>query len=389
MHDPFPMPMKYTRWRDWLPDAATVSWPERLRAGLGGALAILLVGLIASSVSAGFGSVLMTASMGASAVIVFGLPTSPLGQPWPLLGGHLNSAVIGVLCQQFIPEPHLAAALAVGLAIVAMLACRCAHPPGGATALTAVIGGPAIHQLGLVYLLHPILTGAVAILAVGFVVNNLLPGRQYPLRKHLNSKHGAKDPEPLARGPVQEADITRAVAELDLLVDLTPAELARLYISAERHAASRLAGSLRCGDIASRDVLVLSADLMAEHAWRLLRQREISSAPVMDGQGRVIGLFSPAAMLQDVPTLTLAQDALSQLQGKPVTALMRANPPQVGVNTPVTDLLTQMSVSEEHLTLVLDEAGGLYGLISQTDLIASLFHQQLFATQAGPAGSQT
>ncbi|WP_445294263.1 HPP family protein [Chitinimonas sp. PSY-7] len=380
--------MKYARWRDWLPDAATVSWPERLRAGAGGALAILLVGIVASSISSGLGAVLITASMGASAVIVFGLPTSPLGQPWPLLGGHLISAAIGVLCQWFIPVPQLAGALAVGLAIIAMLACRCAHPPGRATALTAVIGGPVIHQLGFAYLLHPILTGALAILVVGLLVNNLLLGRQYPLRKHLSSRHGVKDPEPLARGPVQESDITRAVAERDLLVDLTPAELEQLYISAERYAASRLTGGLCCGDIASRDVLVLSADILAEHAWRLLNGRAISSAPVVDGQARVIGLFSPTAMLQDAPTLALAHDALSRLQGKPVTEMMRLNPPLVSVNTPVADLLAQVSASEEHLTLVLDEAGGLYGVISQTDLIASLFHQQIFDTQSGSAGLQ-
>lgn len=372
-----------SRWRDWLPDRATVSWPERLRAGLGGALAILLVSLFAATLMPGMAGLLIAASMGASAVIVFGLPTSPLGQPWPLVGGHLVSALVGVLCQRLIPEPHLAAALAVGLAIVAMLACRCAHPPGGATALTAVIGGATIHDLGFAYLLHPVLSGASAVLLMGLVLNNLLPGRHYPLRKHLNSKHGARDPASQARGPVREADMAAAVAELDLLVDLTPAELEQLYVAAERHAARRLAGPLLCGEIASRDVLSLPLETPAAAAWRLLHQRDIGSAPVIDAQGRVVGLFAPAEMLQDAPALELARNALDYWHDKTVSQLMRHQPPQIGHDSPVAELLARMSASEAHLYIVTGPAGELHGLISQTDLIAQLFHQQLFATSGG------
>lgn len=377
-----------SRWRDWLPDPATVSWPERLRAGIGGALAILLVSLFAATLMPGTAGLLIAASMGASAVIVFGLPTSPLGQPWPLIGGHLISALLGVLCQRLIPEAHLAAALAVGLAIIAMLACRCAHPPGGATALTAVIGGAAIHELGFTYLLHPVLSGAFAVLLMGLLLNNLLPGRHYPLRKHLNSKHGARDPASQARGPVREVDMARALAEQDVLVDLTPAELEQLYLAAERHAARRMAGPLLCADIASRDVLSLAHDLPASDAWRLLHQRDVGSAPVLDAAGRVIGLFAPGEMLQDAPALELAQAALEHWHAKPVSQLMQRSPLQIAHRLPVAELLARMSASEAHLCIVLDDAGQLYGLISQTDLLVHLFHQQLFATQGGLAAAQ-
>lgn len=377
-----------SRWRDWLPDAATVSWPERLRSGLGGALAILLVSLAAAVLAPSGAAPLIAASMGASAVIVFGLPTSPLGQPWPLLGGHLISALIGVLCQRWIPEPHLAAACAVGLAIVAMLACRCAHPPGGATALTAVVGGPAIHAQGFLYLLNPALAGALVILVLAWLFNNRLPGRRYPLAKHLAGTHGRRDPVPLARGPVQEADMARAVTELDLLVDLTPAELEQLYLGAERHAARRLAGPLTCGDIASHDVLSVPHDLPASEAWALLHRHNLDSAPVVDGDGRLLGLFAPAALLLDAPQPALAQDALGRWPGLTAAALLRPAPAAVAMDTPVVELIARMSDGGEHRVPLLDGAGRLAGVVSQADLIAALFHQQLFATQAGAAGPQ-
>ncbi|WP_269531922.1 HPP family protein [Chitinimonas sp. BJYL2] len=377
------------RLRDWLPDAATVSWPERWRAGVGGVLGILAVSLIAASLGDWTSSLLISAAMGASAVIVFGLPTSPLGQPWPLVGGHLLSGVVGMLCYRWIPESHFAAALAVGLAIVVMMACRCVHPPGGATALTAVIGGPAIHAMGWYYLLHPVFSGALAIMLTSLVVNNLFPGRVYPLRKHLNSRHGAQDRAPQARGPVQQADMARAVAEQDALIDLTPAELEALYLSAERHAARRLAGPLRCGDIASRDVLRLPADMPAAQAWTQLHARQIDSAPVVDAQGRVVGLFAPSDMLRDAPELPLAEAALGYWHKHTVGDLAVADVPLTKANSPVADLLAQMSASESRRCLVLDDAGALVGVITQTDLIAHLFHQQLFATHAGAAGTQS
>jgi CBS-domain-containing membrane protein len=124
---------------------------------------------------------LLIGSFGASAVLVYGAIKSPLAQPRNLIGGHIISAVVGVACQHFFGHTiWLAAALAVSLAIVAMLSTKTLHPPGGATALIAVVGGPKIHDLGYLYAFVPAGTGALMLLIIALVVNNLSANRRYP-----------------------------------------------------------------------------------------------------------------------------------------------------------------------------------------------------------------
>jgi CBS domain-containing membrane protein len=126
------------------------------------------------------GSASLVASMGASAVLLFAVPHGPLSQPWAVFGGHLVSAVIGVACVKLNVHHLLASALAVALAISAMHYMRCIHPPGGATALTAVAGGDAVHALGFNYVLTPVLLNVCVILLVAMVFNWPFPWRRYP-----------------------------------------------------------------------------------------------------------------------------------------------------------------------------------------------------------------
>ncbi|MBS1186646.1 MAG: hypothetical protein H6R04_664 [Burkholderiaceae bacterium] len=122
-------------------------------------------------------------SFGASAVLVYGAPSGDLSQPRNFIGGHLISAAVGVLMHQLVPgNVALAGALAVSLAIAGMHFTRTLHPPGGASALIAVIGGPSIHGLGFYYVLSPVLIGALIMLVVALVVNNLSSAktRNYP-----------------------------------------------------------------------------------------------------------------------------------------------------------------------------------------------------------------
>jgi len=120
-------------------------------------------------------------SFGASAVLVYGAPQSPLAQPRNLVGGQLLSALVGVLCYQvFPPIPGLVEAVAVASAIALMHLTRTLHPPGGATALIAVIGSEKVHALGYLFALAPVGLGAVILLGVGLLVNNLSARRRYP-----------------------------------------------------------------------------------------------------------------------------------------------------------------------------------------------------------------
>jgi CBS-domain-containing membrane protein len=124
---------------------------------------------------------LLIGSFGASAVLVYGAIRSPLAQPRNLVGGHIISGLVGVVCQYlFGGTVWFASALAVSLAIVSMMLTRTLHPPGGATALIAVIGGPKVHALGFLYPFVPAGLGALILLAVALLVNNLSRNRRYP-----------------------------------------------------------------------------------------------------------------------------------------------------------------------------------------------------------------
>ncbi len=123
-------------------------------------------------------------SFGASAVLVYGAPMAEFSQPRNLVGGHLFSAIVGVTVFVLLgSDSILAGPLAVSLAIVVMHYTRTLHPPGGATALIAIIGGNKVHSLGYAYVLSPVFLGSLLMLLVALVVNNMStnPKRHYPV----------------------------------------------------------------------------------------------------------------------------------------------------------------------------------------------------------------
>lgn len=119
------------------------------------------------------------APMGASAVLLFGVPSSPLAQPWSIVGGNVLSALIGVTVGMLVPDAALACGLAAALAIAGMYFLRCLHPPGGAVALTAILGGAGVHSEGYHFVLTPVLLNSLMLALLAIVFNNLV-GRRYP-----------------------------------------------------------------------------------------------------------------------------------------------------------------------------------------------------------------
>lgn len=128
--------------------------------------------------------IFLIGSFGASCVLVYGVIQSPLAQPRNLIGGHLVSAFIGVTIQKLIPEVlWIAAPLAVSLSIVFMQITKTLHPPGGATALIAVTASPEMKNLGYLYVISPVLSGALILLITALIFNNLTKKRSYPNKK--------------------------------------------------------------------------------------------------------------------------------------------------------------------------------------------------------------
>ena len=215
-------------------DAHPASHAEKLISTVGGFVGILLVLVVSSRVLDFHGAALVVASMGASAVLLFATPHSTLSQPWSLLGGHMISAAIGVTCAQLIPNPIYAGAVAVALSIGAMHYLRCLHPPGGATALTAVLGGEPVRALGYAFLVTPVLANVMIILIVALIANYPFPWRRYPywLSTPKNGQGGENHGEKCV---IAHSDLVYALSEIDSFIDVSEADLLRIYHMAIRH----------------------------------------------------------------------------------------------------------------------------------------------------------
>ncbi len=155
---------------------------EILLSWVGSFVSIAIVAYINQMVVETTDQMLLIGSFGASAVLIYGAIKSPLAQPRNFIGGHVISAVIGVAAYQLFPETSwLAGSIAVATAIAAMHATKTLHPPGGATALIAVIGGDKIHSLGYLYAIIPVGIGAMIMLILALLINNIPRSRKYPV----------------------------------------------------------------------------------------------------------------------------------------------------------------------------------------------------------------
>jgi CBS domain-containing membrane protein len=177
---------------------------------------------------------IIVAPLGASAVLVFAVPSSPLAQPWSVVGGNTLSALAGVIAFQSIPNPTIAAGVAVGGAILVMSLCRCLHPPGGAAALTAVIGTQDIHAAGLAFAFAPVAINSIALVSLGMFFHRF-SGHSYP---HVAPPAGPS----LQASGLHLEDIDQALAELPDSFDISREDLDVLLSRAEIHAIARRAG---------------------------------------------------------------------------------------------------------------------------------------------------
>ena len=213
-------------------ETVPVSHAERIVSAVGGFSGILGIFLVSNLFVSGNSAALIVGSMGASAVLVFGVPQGPLSQPWPVFAGHMVSALIGVSCAKFIPDIFIAASVAVGLAIGVMHYIRAIHPPGGATALSAVVGSTEVYDLGYQFVITPVLLNVIVILAVAVVFNSSFSWRRYPA---WFQKSAEKEPyEHISHG-----DLVYALSEINSYVDISEQDLLRIY----NIATSRSAGA--------------------------------------------------------------------------------------------------------------------------------------------------
>ena len=364
-----------------LPDTPPLSTGEALRTAGAIGVAVLLTGILSTWLVPGALAPVLVASMGASAIILLALPTSPLAQPWPFIGGQLVSAAIGIALARSVDPPLLACGLAVLLTVFAMLRLRCLHPPGGAATLIPILAHHDARQFDFGYLLVPVALNAFLLLLLAWGLNRVL-GRTYPHRplSPLPDRHGTGDPLPTERAGVREEDVRAVLAEEPVMPDIGAAELRRLMARAEDTAINRVFGELDCAAVMSRALVTVSAKQWAGEAWRLLRQHKIRALPVLDLAGELVGVVTLVDLLKHIPIEGLQQDAhaltdwlMGRSEKKPlVEQVMTRTVQTVRADQALLDLVPMLSDAGLHHLPVVDAGGKLVGMITQSDLIAGL-----------------
>ncbi|HDR9203199.1 TPA: HPP family protein [Burkholderia vietnamiensis] len=380
-----PTPSPRRTLRQWLhsfiPHPMTLGWRERMRSCTGALVGIATVGVTMRLLPGVPGLVpLLVAPMGASAVLLFAVPASPLAQPWSIVGGNLVAATVGVACAQWIADPITAAALAVALAIGGMFALRCVHPPSGAVALTAVLGGPAIHALGFGFVVVPIALQS-AILLSAALVYHALTGHRYPhggVRADAQSQAGGAAP----RGGFTRADLDAVLKRRGEWLDVDPDDLETLLRETEMQAYTRTFGELRCADLMTKHAIEVSASTSVTAALTLLDRHRVKALPVVDGEARLIGIVTRADLTRPwrrPPPLwqRLSARLPQSFGGQPasVASVMTRDVACVPQTMPITALVPLFTHSGHHHIPVVDASRRLVGIITQTDLVTGLYQQ--------------
>ncbi|NDW03681.1 CBS domain-containing protein [Jiella sp. 40Bstr34] len=328
---------------------------------------------------------LLVAPMGASAVLLFAVPSSPLAQPWSIIGGNVSAALVGITCRMLIPDPLLAAAVAVCLAIALMFVLRCLHPPGGAVAVTAVLAGPSADALGFAFAVVPIGLNSALLLAVALAFNRLT-GRRYPHLRALENKnaHGTADASPHDRVGFTLADLDAVLKRYGKVVDIDRSDLMTILTTAEQEAYRRRSGNLTCGDVMSRDVVTISPTTTIGEAWHIIQDRDFSVLPVTTEDRKIVAMLSRENFMEAVgrglgrPSLR-ADRRLANGFNKgfstqmTVDKIVSKDPQKALANTSIAELVPFLAKARLHHVAVVDETDHLIGLVTQTDLVMALF----------------
>ncbi|MGZ5611938.1 MAG: HPP family protein [Methylobacter sp.] len=372
-------------------DPVNLSFKGKLVSVLSCFTVILLAGWITQAFSLNAAYPIVVASMGASAVIVFIVPNSPLAQPWPLVGGQLVSAVIGVHCAQSLNDTVWASACAVGGSVLVMLLLRCLHPPGAATALTPVMAGNSITSLGYGFVLMPVALNVAIMLILAIAINRWLLRHEYPsiVHKTDDKKHQPNTSLPLSQHTgILEQDVEQALENMDMFMDVSTGDLSKLLSDAQRQSFKRFRGNITCADIMVRNIQTVEYGTEVEDAWKCMHSEKLKAMPVIDRARRVIGIITWNDFFKFIDV-----GANESFQAKFQTFIRRT--PKITADKPesvghimttsvcvlpesahIADLVPLMSNQGYRQIPIVNHERRLVGMVYQADLIAALYNEQ-------------
>lgn len=348
-------------WRGLGPALPRPGASETLKAALGLGLGLVLVDLVLWPVLPGGTSLLLIAPFGASAFLVFVVPSSPLAQPWSVVVGNTVSGLASLLVLT-LPLPWLVAAGAgVALSVAFMALARAQHPPGGAVALVTVLMAQAGHPPGWDWLFAPVALGSGALVVSGLIWSRL-SGRTYPLRAPAApvTAHGTADTAPQRRLTPPAEALATSLTQLRLAANIGVEDLARVLEHAEALAPDMVAGALPARAVMSRDVVAVAPETALPDLADLFRRHGFKSLPVLDHQGHFLGLVRLVALAGRSEASLAARDLMEGVQALPPDANL-------------TRLIETLADGRQESVPIL-EGGRLEGIVTRSDLIAALLH---------------
>jgi CBS domain-containing membrane protein len=352
---------------------------------------IFFIALTTKIISPWPGYPMIVASMGASAIILFFIPSSPLAQPWPFVGGQIVSAIIGMACALNISETSTAAATAAGCSILAMLLLRCLHPPAAATSLTPIMAGSSVTSLGYSFVIIPVAINVLTMLFLAIIINRWVMKRNYPsplpVKNERNQRHSIIKPS--HQIGFSEQDLSLALEKNDVFIDMTHAALTKLLTQVELNTFQRIKGSITCADIMIMEVVAVEFGTEVEQAWEIMRTNKLKAMPVIDNARRVIGILTWHDFFKyiDLNAYDSFQDKFRKFIRR--TANVTASKPEaVGLimttsvitlpeTTHIADLIPLMSIQGHRQIPILDSEHRLTGMVYQANLIAALYNEEL------------
>jgi CBS domain-containing membrane protein len=373
-------------------DPVNLSVKSKLLSVFSSFAAILMAALVTQHFSTNTADPIIVASMGASAAILFIMPHSPLAQPWPLIGGQLIPAIIGIACAQVFANTALASAAAVGGSIFAMLLLRCLHPPGAATALALGMSDNPISSLDYSFVLMPLGLNVAIMLVMSIAINRWVLGYKYPiaLNQAANEKtdHGTIIAPSQLTG-ISEQDMKQALENMDMFVDVTPGDLSKLLTDAQKHSFKRLRGHITCADIMVKHVRSVEYGTEVEDVWHIMHSEKLKAIPVIDKARRVIGIITWNDFFKFISTNTdktfqerfrnfvRRTPDISTDKPESVGHIMTSSVAVLPESAHIADLIPLMSNQGYRQIPIVNNENRLVGMVYQANLIAELYNEQL------------
>jgi CBS domain-containing membrane protein len=372
--------------RHLVSDAPPMTRDERWRSTIAGFLGLLLFEGVLFVLPLAPDEKRLLAPIGATSIIVFMLPHSPLAQPWSIIGGLMISAPLGYACGYWLPAGPWVVAIALAASIWLTALARCLHPPAGAMALTMAMA--AVEGAAFAPGMLAAMANTIAVMVAVMVVNNLIPGRHYPQGTPPAAQQRRDHRAPDA---ITHKDLEAALGEIEGFLDVREDDLVNLYQRTMRKAFERT-HMLRCGDLIERVTPVPAVEFATPlaDAWLMMRRLRVDALPVIDRSRRVIGLLVLEDFLLHVSPADdrSMRDSLRQLLGR-VQQAHSDKPEVVGQvmrdardgllvarkNEGVAAVAEAMASGRQPAVPVINSADRLVGTLGRADLVAALYHR--------------